>query len=160
MGFPDKGPPPDADLPEARAGIRRPAGKAHAAHRGTVPVNENGKTIKAAERKCTMIGSVLKDLLAERNMNVIELSRDTGISAQTLYSIIKRDNMKIDFDMLLNICRVLDVPVQVFYSADAPSMPDQSEWALIRKFRMLDARGRRTVETILDIQLEFLANEH
>ena len=51
-----------------------------------------------------MIGSTLKELLARRGMRVGELSRLIGVPAQTLYSIIKRDNMKIDFDVLLRIC--------------------------------------------------------
>ena len=65
-----------------------------------------------------MIGTTLKRLLQERNMNVNELSRRTGISAQTLYSIIKRDNMKIDFEVLLKLCDALSVPVEAFYNAE------------------------------------------
>lgn len=63
-----------------------------------------------------MIGKTLKSLLDDRNINVNEFSRMTGISAQTLYSIIKRDNMKIDFEVLLKICRVLNVSVETFYA--------------------------------------------
>ena len=57
-----------------------------------------------------MIGSTLKTLLAERRMTVGELSRRVGVPAQTLYSIIRRDNMTIDFDVLLRICGGLGVP--------------------------------------------------
>ena len=102
-----------------------------------------------------MIGSKLKELLSKRGMNVIELSRQTGISAQTLYSIIKRDNMKIDFDMLLSICHALEVPVQMFYCGSSPELPDYDEWELIRKFRSLDSRGKVTVESILESQLGY-----
>ena len=51
-----------------------------------------------------------------KNINVNELSRRTGISNQTIYSIIKRDNMKADFEVLLKICTALDVDIDCFYS--------------------------------------------
>lgn len=62
-----------------------------------------------------MIGKTLQNLLELKNINVNELSRRTGISNQTLYSIIKRDNMKVDFEVLLKICSALDVDVECFY---------------------------------------------
>ena len=51
-----------------------------------------------------MIGATLKRLLDERNMNVNELARRVNASPQTLYSVIKRNNGKVDFDLLLRIC--------------------------------------------------------
>jgi len=63
-----------------------------------------------------MIGKKLQELLDLKGSNVHELSRLTGVSAQTLYSIIKRNNMKIDFEVLLKICNVLSVSVESFYS--------------------------------------------
>lgn len=63
-----------------------------------------------------MIGKTLQDLLESKNINVNELSRRTGISNQTIYSIIKRDNMKVDFEVLLKICTALDVDIECFYS--------------------------------------------
>jgi DNA-binding Xre family transcriptional regulator len=63
-----------------------------------------------------MIGKTLQDILESKNINVNELSRRTGISNQTIYSIIKRDNMKVDFEVLLKICAALDVDIECFYS--------------------------------------------
>lgn len=101
-----------------------------------------------------MIGTTLKRFLQERNMNVNELSRRTGISAQTLYSIIKRDGMKIDFDMLLKICEGLDVPVEVFYEACggksvSARLPDMEEWDLVRSYRELDDHGKRLTHLVM-----------
>ena len=62
-----------------------------------------------------MIGTTLQQLITEKGTNVNELAKKIKISPQTLYSIIKRDNMKIDFDVLLRICDALDVEVEVFY---------------------------------------------
>lgn len=63
-----------------------------------------------------MIGKTLQSLLTEKNINVNELSKMINVSNQTLYSIIKRDNMKIDFEILLKICKALNVNVDYFYS--------------------------------------------
>ena len=95
-----------------------------------------------------MIGTTLKSLLEERGMNVSELSRLTGIPAQTLYSIIKRDNMKIDFEVLLKICKALYVPVEHFYKDYldpelSPSLPSPAEWDLLRKYRSSTPTGRK-----------------
>ena len=48
-----------------------------------------------------MIGTTLKNLLDEREIKVNEFARQIKVPAQTLYSIIRRDNMKIDFELLL-----------------------------------------------------------
>lgn len=106
-----------------------------------------------------MIGSILKETLDKRSMRVGELSRIIDVPAQTLYSIIKRDNMKIDFDVLLRICRALDVPIELFCSdgASAPTMPRPSEWELIRRYRELDAHGREMVDTVLEKEAQRLA---
>ena len=61
-----------------------------------------------------MIGATLKRLLDERAMNVNELARRVNASPQTLYSVIKRNNGKVDFDLLLRICRELDTPIEAF----------------------------------------------
>ncbi len=100
-----------------------------------------------------MIGSTLKQLLAERRMAVGELSRRVDVPAQTLYSIIRRDNMKIDFDVLLRICAVLDVPVDVFCGGAVSPGTNAEDWALLGKFRALDADGRALTETVMDHEL-------
>ncbi len=66
-----------------------------------------------------MIGSSLKRLLSERGMTVRELSEKINVPVQTLYSIIRRDNMKIDFDVLLRICDALETPLDYFCRASS-----------------------------------------
>ena len=61
-----------------------------------------------------MIGTTLKKLLDEREIKVNEFARQIHVPAQTLYSIIRRDNMKIDFELLLRICDALHVPLETF----------------------------------------------
>lgn len=103
-----------------------------------------------------MIGSTLKKLLAQRGMSVNELSRRVDVPAQTLYSIIKRDNMKIGFDILLRICSVLEVPMEVFCSGAGVSAgrPDLEEWDILRRWRELDEHGRKIARYVLDAEWE------
>ena len=67
------------------------------------------------------IGFILDELLKEKNINVNELARKTGISPSTLYSIIRRDNMKVDLDVLIKIARELNVTVDYFYDKSQSS---------------------------------------
>lgn len=101
-----------------------------------------------------MIGGTLKQILEQRGMTVSELARASGVSAPTLYSLIKRDSMKADFDVLLKICAALELPVSVF-SDDADTM-SLAERAFVSKYRRLDEHGRRLASLVLDAELERL----
>lgn len=104
-----------------------------------------------------MIGSTLKMLLEKQKLSVTELSRLTDIPAQTLYSIIKRDNMKIDFDVLMRLCTALNVPVETFYGTSSSTeslLPSEAE--LIRKYRELDDHGKHLVALVLEAEHERL----
>ena len=46
------------------------------------------------------IGTNLKLALKEYDLTVAELSRKTGISTNTFYAMIRRDNNKISFFMI------------------------------------------------------------
>ena len=108
-----------------------------------------------------MIGHTLKNILEKKKLNVTQLSRETGISPQTLYSIINRDNMKIGFDVLLKICRTLDVPMQTFYSdlGETPDMPSPEEWQILGDFRSLDPHGREAALAIIKVEKDRLTRE-
>ena len=104
-----------------------------------------------------MIGSTLKNLLSERALTAGELARRIDMPVQTLYSIIRRDNMKIDFEMLLRICDVLDVPVEAF-CPDTAALPrigglQESEWSLVGRYRALDEHGRQITELVMEEEL-------
>ena len=60
------------------------------------------------------IGSRLKKLLDIKGMNVVELSRLSGVSKNTIYSIIRRDSTKADLDDLASIAEVLGVTLDYF----------------------------------------------
>ena len=106
-----------------------------------------------------MIGSTLKKLLANRKLTVGDLAKQINMPVQTLYSIIRRDNMKIDFDMLLRICDVLSVPIDVFCSDDSgtgtrsASSLREEEWILVGRYRALDTHGRQMTDLVMEEEL-------
>ena len=101
-----------------------------------------------------MRGSMLKEILQERGISISELARRLNVSAQTLYSMVKRDNQKVDFDMMMHICKQLDVPVErLCEDAALPKMPDLREWQFIGKYRRLSDSGKELVDMVIDHEL-------
>ena len=101
-----------------------------------------------------MRGSTLKEVLDGQGVSVSELARRLEISPQTLYSMIKRDSQKVDFDLMLRICRELDVPMERFSEdTETPDMPDIREWDLVRRYRRLDEPGRYVADVVIDAEL-------
>lgn len=98
--------------------------------------------------------SMLRDALAEQGVSVGELARRLDISSQTLYSILKKDNQKVDFDLMLRICRELELPVERFTDGEAlPDAPNVREWSLMRRYRRLDEPGRELTDIVVDAEL-------
>ena len=101
-----------------------------------------------------MRGSMLKEILQEQGISISELARRLNVSAQTLYSMVKRDNQKVDFDMMMHICKQLDVPVErLCEDAVLPRMPDLREWQFIGKYRRLSDSGKELVDMVIDHEL-------
>ena len=99
-----------------------------------------------------MIGTTLKNLLDEREIKVNEFARQIKVPAQTLYSIIRRDNMKIDFELLLRICDALHVPLETFCGTGSTGQPTPEEWETLWKLRRLDDHGRFVTLQLLDAE--------
>ena len=59
-----------------------------------------------------MRGSKLKEIIDEQGISISELARRLNVSPQTLYSMVKRDSQKVDFDLMMRICAELKVPVE------------------------------------------------
>lgn len=107
------------------------------------------------------IGKTLSDVLEERKINPNELSEKTGIAPSTIYSIIKRDNMKVDISVLAKICRALNVSMERFYneyvkenSDDFSKQIKNDEFLIIKKYRTLDEHGKKMVDFTLDEEYE------
>lgn len=101
-----------------------------------------------------MRGSMLKQVLGEQNISISELARRLNVSPQTLYSMVKRDNQKVDFDMMMHICTELGVPVERFCEgAQLPELPDVREWQHLRKYRSLPESSKALVDLVVEHEL-------
>lgn len=64
------------------------------------------------------IGNKLDSLLSERGITVTELARKVGVAPTTIYSIIQRNNKKVDIDVLIKIAKTLGVNTEYFGDVD------------------------------------------
>lgn len=67
------------------------------------------------------IGEKLQELLDKRRRNVNDLAKATGVSASTIYSIIRRNNTKVDLDILQLIADELCVTLDYFSDLSSPT---------------------------------------
>ena len=102
------------------------------------------------------IGNILSTLIQQQGTNVNKLAQAADVSPQTLYSMIRRDNMKVNAEVLIRVCRALNVPVEYVYelysgerTKTAPKYIPQ-EITLITKYRALDDADRELVDNIID----------
>lgn len=65
------------------------------------------------------IGEKLDALLRASGKRPGTLASEAGVSRNTVYSILKRNNEKVSLGILRRLAEALDVPVEVFFS-DAP----------------------------------------
>lgn len=82
------------------------------------------------------IGKKLAEIIEEKGTNVNELAGITGITPSTIYSIIKRDNTKVDIQVLISLCEALNVGVEIFYQEyikNKKSPPPEDKWEALRK---------------------------
>lgn len=62
-----------------------------------------------------MIASNLKVLLAERNLSILKVSKDTGISRTTLTSLCSNNAKGIQFETLETLCGYLNIMPESFF---------------------------------------------
>lgn len=104
-----------------------------------------------------MIGKTLQLILEEKETNVNELAKKIDVSPQTLYSIIKRDNMKADIDVLLKICVELGVNIERFYGDYYETYFGHNEKAdpdgILEKYYALDESDRAEVRGFIQCKM-------
>lgn len=89
------------------------------------------------------IGKILSDVLKERNTTVTDLARNINVAPTTIYSIIERDNMKIDISVLIKICKSLDVNIEMFYKDYLDNNDsDKTESEIMFKYDQLNDDGQ------------------
>lgn len=98
------------------------------------------------------IGLKLQALLDAANVRPATMASDLGISKNTIYGIIKRDNKKVDIDTLIEIANYLDVPLDYFLH-DSPddARPLSAEATrLAHRYDSFDARGKKLMLALAD----------
>lgn len=101
------------------------------------------------------IGKILSDVLKERNTTVTDLARNINVAPTTIYSIIERDNMKIDISVLIKICKSLDVDIEMFYKDYLDNNDsDKTESEIMFKYNQLNDDGKAKFNERLDELLE------
>lgn len=93
------------------------------------------------------IGKTLSDILSEQKRNPNELAERIGESPSTIYSIIRRDNMKVDITVLAKICSELNVDMERFYSSylqtSSNHVSDIKKEELIANYNQLNDQGKQ-----------------
>ena len=69
------------------------------------------------------IGFKLQQLLDARGKKAGTLASETGVSRNTIYAIIKRDNKKVDRATLDAIAANLGVSIDYFFDDESPALP-------------------------------------
>lgn len=100
------------------------------------------------------IGARLKEIIDEKGTNVNQIAKQADTSPMTIYSIIKRDNTKVDIDILLKICKALNISVEDIYQPNFKSdnygnilkteiKLSDDETELVRLFRKLTYKDQQ-----------------
>lgn len=105
------------------------------------------------------IGKTLIDVLNENNENANSLANKIGVTPSTIYSIIDRDNMRIDIGLLAKICQALNTPMERFYyeyideksTAPAESGSDAQKEKLINNYDLLNSDGQQDLVEYSDM---------
>lgn len=98
------------------------------------------------------IGKRLEEIIEARETNVNRLAKNARVSPQTIYGIIKRDNTKVDINILLALAKELDVTLDYFAGGplDAKALDVDT---FIAKYRQLDNHGKKIVQAMIDLEL-------
>ena len=81
------------------------------------------------------IGDRLEALIEQRGTNPNKLSLQTGVSVNTIYSIIKRNNLKADLSVLQSLALALGVTLDYFLEGGSPVPDGLSE----KELRLVEA---------------------
>ena len=100
-------------------------------------------------------GKVLKEILDEKQMSVKTLSRNTGVPAPTIYSIIRRDTT-IRYDTALRFAKTLDIPLATICNENPYNEEDKSLPEVGKLVGMSDQRSKKPTYPI--VHQPFLRN--
>ena len=100
----------------------------------------------------------MEELINYRNTNVNRVAREAGISPQTIYGIIKRDNTKVDINILMALAKELNVTLD-FFSGGPLNVDEVDVETFVSRYRQLDAHGKKVVQSLITLELERIQEE-
>ena len=95
-------------------------------------------------------GNELNKKMKEKGINQATLAKEIGIPKTTLNSMIKNNVNKIDIDVFLRICKVLNCNPEEFYNELSPRVSPK----FVEKYNAIDEFGRKAVNAVLDAEYE------
>lgn len=99
-------------------------------------------------------GLHLKEILRERGMTIKQLSEDSGISVNTLYSITKRDSLRVDPVILKKIAQTLGLSVTELIGSTNSSGETDIGLVALGISELLDIDDREAVfEAVIEASL-------
>lgn len=105
------------------------------------------------------IGTKLKALIDYRETNVNKLAKQTNVSPQTIYGIIKRDNTKVDINILQALSDELNVTLDYFATGKTDETSIEEE-EIISLYKKLDAHGRRAIQALMEVEIARINEEN
>lgn len=99
------------------------------------------------------IGKRLNELIIQRDTNVNRVAKAAGVSPQTIYGIIKRDNTKVDINILMALANELNVTLDYFSGGPLDAVELDVD-TFVARYRRLDAHGKKMVQSIIDLELK------
>lgn len=104
------------------------------------------------------IGSKLKVLIDYNGTNVNKLAKTIKVSPQTIYGIIKRDNTKVDIDILQALAYELNVTLDYFATGHMDTLSIEEE-QIRSSYKELDDHGKEMLKAVIDLELKRVRGE-
>lgn len=97
-------------------------------------------------------------LIKEKYKSVREFSNTSGIPNSTITSMLKKGLGGTSVDTVLLVCKFLDISIAELNDNEKKQPQEQSltadELEIIKKYRLLDSRGKKAVRSILNSEYE------
>ncbi|MDB8802748.1 helix-turn-helix transcriptional regulator [Romboutsia sp. 1001216sp1] len=100
------------------------------------------------------LGEKIRLARTNKGLKQSDLSNMLGIR-NTAVSSWENNQSKPDINILESLCYILEVSPNYFFNLDNKNTITLKELELIKKYRLLDSRGQKTIDTLIDIELKF-----
>lgn len=100
------------------------------------------------------IGDKLNELLKNRKRNINEVAKAINVSPQTLYSISKRNNTKVDLDILQRVADELSVTLDYFCRDDIKIKSENLRLSDLERNLIIAYRNHPDMQTAVNKMLD------